>query len=391
VSRARIATRRLADLAYRFPALAILGPRQIGKSTIARLAFEGWARLDLEDPRDYSRLAADPRFVLEQHERLVIDEAQRMPELFPALRVHLDEDSRRRVVLLGSASPALSRNLSESLTGRIALFELGPVSFLENDKLEKLWLLGGFPRLHWARPLPEPETFFASYLATALEQDLPQLGLRYPAPRLHALLTMIASAQGGICNLSELGGSLGVSYHHVASLLDALEGVFLVRRLRPYFANVGKRLVKAPKLYVRDTGLLHMLLGIRYERRALLAHAKAGPSFETFCIEQLTSLARMSDPASEIFYWRTHAGAEVDLLLRLRGELIPIEIKLGRSMPEVRGLVQCISDLKLKRGFVLGMSNEPVAIAPNIQMMGLHDLAKALRILPKLPRSPRKR
>ncbi|HEX2679029.1 MAG TPA: DUF4143 domain-containing protein, partial [Polyangiales bacterium] len=166
---------------------------------------------------------------------------------------------------------------------------------------------------------------------------------------------------------------------------------FLVRRLRPYFANVGKRLVKAPKLYVRDTGLLHMLLGIRYERRALLAHAKAGPSFETFCIEQLTSLARMSDPASEIFYWRTHAGAEVDLLLRLRGELIPIEIKLGRSMPEVRGLVQCISDLKLKRGFVLGMSNEPVAIAPNIQMMGLHDLAKALRILPKLPRSPRKR
>jgi predicted AAA+ superfamily ATPase len=388
MARARLAAARLASLARRFPAVGILGPRQIGKSTIARLAFPDWARLDLEDPRDETRLRADPRFVLEQHLQVVIDEAQRMPELFPVLRVHLDENPRRRVVLLGSASPVLARGLSESLTGRIALFELGPVSLLEHDA-DKLWLLGGFPRLHWARPRPDPETFFASYLTTALEQDLPLLGLRFPASRLRALLTMIASAQGGLCNLSELGGSLGVSYHHVSDLVDALEGVFLVRRLRPYFVNVGKRLVKAPKLYVRDTGLLHSLLGLRFDRRALLAHAKAGPSFETFCIEQILSLARMADPASEAFFWRTHAGAEVDLLLRLRGEIVPIEIKLGRVIPDLRGLRACMSDLGLSRAFVLSSTPEPVALERNVRMLNLATLAKELRIVPAHPRQSR--
>jgi hypothetical protein len=381
MAHARIAAARLSDLARRFPAVGILGPRQIGKSTIARLAFPGWTWLDLEDPRDEARLRADPRFVLEQHARIVIDEAQRMPELFPVLRVHLDEDLKRRVVVLGSASPALARGLSESLTGRIALFELGPVSFLEHDA-DKLWLLGGWPRLHWTRPRPDPDTFFASYLTTALEQDLPQLGLRFPASRLRRLLTMVASAQGGLCNLSELGGSLGVSYHHIADLLDALEGLFLVRRLRPYFASVGKRLVKAPKVYVRDTGLLHALLGIRFERRALLSHAKAGPSYETFCIEHILALARLVDPGSEGFFWRTHAGAEVDLLLRLRGKLIPIEIKLGRSIPDVRGLLGCMADLGLSRGFVVGGSAEPLLVKPNVRMVNLATLARELRLVP---------
>lgn len=384
---ARIAVPRLAALAERFPALGIFGPRQVGKSTAAKLAFPGWQRLDLEDPRDEARLRSDPRFVLEQHTRWVIDEVQRMPELFPVLRVHLDEDPRRRVVLLGSAAPALAKGMSESLTGRIALFELGPVSFLEHDA-DKLWLSGGFPRTHWSRPRPELETFFASYLATTLEQDLPLLGFRYPAARLRTLLTMVASIQGGVCNLSALGGSLGVSYHHVADLLDALEGVFLVRRLRPYFANIGKRLVKAPKLYVRDTGLLHLLLGIPFQRGALLSHAKVGASFETFCIEQIVSLARLTDPTCEAFFWRTHAGAEVDLLLRLRGELVPIEVKLGRSLPDTRGLQQCMEDLNLKRGFVVGMTQPPLTLAPRVQMLDLATLAKTLKLLPKAA-SPR--
>lgn len=377
----RIAASRLSALARRFPAVGILGPRQIGKSTIARLAFPGWPRLDLEDPRDEQRLRGDPRFVLEQYKNVIIDEAQRMPELFPALRVHLDEDPKRRVVLLGSASPTLAKGLSESLTGRIALFELGSVSFLEHDA-NRLWVLGGWPRLHWTRPRPDPETFFASYLTTALEQDLPQLGLRYPAPRLRTLLTMLASAQGGLCNLSELGASMGVSYHHVSDLIDALEGVFLVRRLRPYFANVGKRLVKSPKIYVRDTGLLHSLLGIRFERRVVLAHAKAGPSHETFCIEQLLTLSRLADPASEAFFWRTHGGAEVDLILRLRGKLVPIEIKLGRAIPDARGLLACMADLRLTSGFVVGTVPEPIDVARNVRMMTLPMLAKELKLVP---------
>ena len=364
-----------------FPALGILGPRQIGKSTLVRLTFPTWPRLDLEDPRDHDRLRRDPRFVLEQYRELIIDEAQRMPELFPALRVHLDEDPRRRVAVLGSASPSLVRGLSESLTGRIGLFELGPVSWLEHD-WQKVWLLGGFPRLAWGRPRPRPDVFFASYLATTLEQDLPQLGLRLPSQRLRALLTMVASAQGGIANLSELGSSLGVSYHTVADLLDALEGIFMVRRLRPYFANVGKRLVKAPKLYIRDTGLLHFLLGIRFEKRDLLSHAKAGPSFETFVIEQIVSLARLADPSTEAFFWRTHAGAEVDLLLRLRGQLVPIEIKLGRAIPDTRGLSMCMSDLGVRRGYVVSLTEETIRLQQGIEMLGLDALTRQLRILP---------
>lgn len=385
--RARIAVDGLVRLARGFPAVGILGPRQIGKSTLARLAFPGWPVLDLEDPRDDDRLRADPRFVLEQHRQLVIDEAQRFPGLFPVLRVHLDEDPRRRVVLLGSASPSLVRGLSESLTGRIALCELGPVSWLEHDA-DKVWLLGGFPRLHWGRPRPRPDVFYASYLTTALEQDLPQLGLRFPAPRLRTLLTMIASAQGGLCNLSELGSSMGISYHAVSDLLDALEGVFLVRLLRPYFANVGKRLVKAPKLYVRDTGLLHSLLGIPFAGRALLSHAKAGPSYETFVIEQLIALARAADPASEAFFWRTHGGAEVDLLLRLRGQLVPIEIKLGRATPATHGLRACMADLGLPAGYVVGRTPEPVALSPGVRMLDLDALSKELGLRPKRGRPP---
>jgi uncharacterized protein len=381
VLHARLVADRLVELSRRFPAVAILGPRQIGKSTLARLAFPDWPRLDLEDARDFDRMRADPRFVLEEHGRLVVDEAQRLPEIYPAARVFLDGNPRRRLVLLGSASPTLARGISESLTGRIAFFELGPVSHFEHDA-RALWLLGGFPRLHWGRPRPEPAAYFASYVRTALEQDLPQLGLSLPAPRLRTLLTMIAGAQGGIANRSEIGGSLGVSHHTVAALLDALEGIYLVRRLRPYFANVGKRLVKAPKLYVRDTGLLHALLGIAPRRSALLAHLKAGASFETFCIEQILSLAAAFDPSSEGFFWRTHAGAEVDLLLRLRGEIVPIEVKLGTGPPELRGLCACMADLSAPRGFVVAPVASPVMLRRGIEMLGLDALVRALRLVP---------
>ncbi len=387
MNRARLATARLIELSRRFPATAILGPRQIGKSTLARLAFPRWPMLDLEDPRDYDRLRADPLFVLEQHRRLVLDEAQRLPDLFSIARVFLDADPRRRLVLLGSAAPALTRGLSESLTGRIAFLELGPVSPLEHDA-EKLWLLGGYPRVHWARPRPEPAAFYASYLRTSLEQDLPQLGLGFAAPRLRVLLTMIAGSQGGIVNLSEIAGSLGVSHHTVSSMIDALEGIYLVRRLRPYFANVGKRLVKAPKLYVRDPGLLHWLLGIPPRRTALLSHVKAGASYETFCIEQILSLAGVADAGSEAFFWRTHAGAEVDLLLRLRGEIVPIEIKLGTRPPDLRGVTACMTDLALRRAFVVAPVGEPVVLRPRIRMLGLGALLSELRLAPGR-RSPR--
>ena len=353
----RIAATRLRRLVRQFPAVAIQGARQVGKSTLARVALPDYTFLDLEDAGDFARLAADIPFVLGQYRRLVIDEAQRLPALFPALRSFLDLHPRHKVVLLGSASPTLVGRISESLTGRIGFLDLAGLSILEGDA-ERLWLQGGFPRLHWGRPRAKPTEWYAGYLRTSLEQDIPQLGFRVSSLRMRNLLTMIAHGQGGICNLSELGGSLGLNYHSVAHLLDIFEGVFLVRRLQPYFANLRKRMVKSPKLYVRDTGLLHHLLGAGFTRQALLAHPKAGASFETFCIEQIILHARLADPAAEAFFYRTHGGVEVDCLLRLRGRLIPIEIKLGTSPPDSRGLLTCMAYLGLSRGYVVNLSRQ---------------------------------
>jgi predicted AAA+ superfamily ATPase len=377
----RIATQRVTALLRRSPALAILGARQSGKSTLARLAFPDFAYIDLERPVDLTRVAQDPEFLLSQSPRLVIDEAQRLPELFPVLRSHLDRQPRYRVVLLGSASPGLVGRISESLTGRIALFELGGISIFEHDA-EALWIRGGFPRLHWTRPRARPEDWYPAYARTTLERDIPQLGVRIASGRLRTLLTMIAHSQGGVCNLSELGGSLGINYHSVAHILDIFEGTFLVRRLPPYAANVRKRLVKSPKLYVRDTGLLHSLLGLTHRKRAVLSHPKAGPSFETFCIEQILLHAQLHDPAAQGFFYRTHTGQEVDLLLQVRGKLLPIEIKLGVAVPDLHGLQTCMTDLGLAQGYVVNLTSQPVDIRRGIWMGGLRHLLARLDLGP---------
>jgi hypothetical protein len=382
----RIATKRVRGLLRRSPALAILGARQSGKSTLARLAFPDFAYIDLERPVDLDRASQDPEFLLSQSPRLVLDEAQRLPELFPVLRGHIDRHPRGRVVLVGSASPGLVGSISESLTGRVAFFELGAISTFEHD-VEALWIRGGFPRLHWTRPRARPEDWYPAYTRTTLERDIPQLGFRIASNRLRTLLTMIAHSQGSVCNLSELGGSLGINYHSVAHILDIFEGIFLVRRLPPYAANVRKRLVKSPKLYVRDTGLLHSLLGIEHIKRAVLSHPKAGASFETFCIEQLLLHAQLRDPAAQGFFYRTHTGQEVDLLLQVRGSLLPIEIKLGLIQPDLRGLQTCMSDLGLTQGYIVNLSSQPTDIRRGVWMGGLHHLLEHLDLAPSSRRS----
>ena len=371
----------MVGLLRRFPALAILGARQIGKSTLARLAFPEFACVDLENPLDFARVAQDPQFLLSQHRRLVIDEAQRLPEVFPVLRSFLDADPRRRVVLLGSASPGLLTRISESLTGRVAVFELAGLSVFEHDA-ERLWIRGAFPRVHWSRPRVRPAEWYPAYLRTTLEQDIPQLGFRISSMRLRNLLTMLAHSQGGVCNLSEIGGSLGINYHSVAHILDIFEGVFLIRRLPPYAANIRKRLVKSPKVYVRDTGLLHSLLGIPFSKPALLAHPKAGASFESFCVEQILLHAQLHDPAAQGFFYRTHSGQEVDVLLRVRGALVPIEIKLGTAVPDLRPLETCMRDLDLPLGYVVNLAAEPVQVRRNVWMGGLRHLLERLRLAP---------
>ncbi len=377
----RIATDRLRAIGKRSPATVVLGARQVGKSTLARLAFPDHAFFDLEDPRDEARFAADPLFALSQQDRTVIDEAQRLPALFPILRSHLDGSARRRVVLLGSASPSLVRSISESLTGRAVFFDLGGISCLEEEP-DRLWRLGGFPRLHWTRPRARPEEWYPSYLRTTLERDIPQLGLSLPAARARALLTLVANGQGSTLNLSELGGPLGVSYHTVAAALDVLEGVFLVRRLQPFAANIGKRLVKSPKVYVRDTGILHSLLGMGWTRAALLAHPKVGASWETFCIEQLVSHARLVDPASEAFFFRTQTGVEVDLLLRLRGELVAFEVKLGLTVRDTRPMKSAMADLGIRRGYQVNAGEQFVPLEKGVWVGGLRQVIEALRMRP---------
>lgn len=378
----RIAAARLAMLLRQFPAVALLGARQVGKSTLARAALQDYHYLDLEDPRDAALVERDVAFVLEQHPRLIIDEAQRFPPLFPALRSHLDRNTKRRVVVLGSAAPGLLSRVSESLAGRVGVLELDGISVLEHEP-DTLWQRGGFPRVHWSRPRARPEDWYPAYLRTTLEQDIPQLGFRIASSRLRNLLTMVAHSQGNLCNLSELGGALGVSYHSVAHILDIFEGIFLVRRLAPYFANIGKRLVKSPKLYVRDTGVLHSLLGMGFTPSELLRHPKVGASFETFVIEQIVSHAKLVDESAEAFFFRTSTGVEVDLLLRLRGKLVPIEIKLGVTPPDTKSLEVCMADLGIERGWVVNRSEGSTDLGRGIRMSGLEALLDALALVPR--------
>jgi predicted AAA+ superfamily ATPase len=380
--RTRLAAPRLRSLLRQFPAVAVLGPRQIGKSTLAVAALRGFTRFDLEDPADYAQVARDPAFLLAQHPRLILDEAQRLPELFPVLRSFLDAHPRHRVVLLGSASPFFLRRVSESLAGRVGLFELGGISAFEDDP-ERLWLAGGFPRVHWSRPRARPADWYPAYLRTCLEADIPRLDVRVSPVRLRNLLTMIAHGQGGVCNLSELGRSLGLDYHSVAHLIDVFEAVFLVRRLQPWFANLGKRLVKSPKLYVRDTGLLHSLLGIPHTRAAASSHPKVGASFETFCIEQLVLHASLRDPGAQPYFFRTHTGLEVDLLLKLGRRLVPIEIKLGAAPPDLRNLEGCMELLGLSHGYVVHAGAGCRVLTPRIRSCGLREALAELGLQPK--------
>jgi predicted AAA+ superfamily ATPase len=373
----RIARARLDSLLRQFPIVTLLGLRQVGKSTFLRWALPGFDAFDLEDPTTLFRLEADGSLILEQSRKIIIDEAQRLPALFPLLRSHVDRHPGCKIVLSGSASPQLIKRISESLSGRTGFLELGGISILEADQ-EGLWIKGAFPRLHWSRPRASSEEWLPAFLRTYLEQDIPQLGIRISSLKMMRLLTMLAHSQGSISDLSQLGGSLGIDYHSTSHILDIFEGTFLVRRLAPFYANLGKRLVKSPKLYIRDTGMLHHLLGIPFKKKALLSHPKIGASFETFCIEQIINLARLEDPASEAHFFRTQTGVEVDLLLKLRGELIPIEIKLSLAGQSLQSLERAMGFLGLKRGFIIHLNEGFVEVRRGIYAGSLAGVAARL-------------
>lgn len=371
----RSQAKRLAELLRSFPAVLISGPRQCGKSTLVRTLYPGWRHLDLERPADFDALSADIEgFFRANPRRVAIDEAQRLPGLFPALRHLIDRSpGKGRFILLGSASPALVRSVSESLAGRIGLLELAPFSAAEladTRHREGRWFWGGFPPVHGLRGARARGSWLDSYVSTFLERDLPALGIRLAPQRLRQLWTMLTHVHGNVLNVSDLARSLTVSHHTVADHLDVLEGAFMIRRLPPYFANVQKRLTKAPKLYVRDSGLLHFLAGVR-EPRELAGSPLRGRSFEGLAIEELAALAAERAVRPELFYWRTHAGGEVDLIIREGLRVVPIEIKLSSAVDRhgVSGLRQCMSDLGLTEGYVVSNTSEPHSIGEHIRVV----------------------
>lgn len=338
---ARIAIQRLRYLAEQFPAVLILGARQVGKTTLARSAFEPFPYCDLEDPSLQALFIEDARFQLEARAKptLILDEAQQVPAVFAALRGIIDQHRGQmgRFILLGSAQPTLVKQVSESLAGRVGILELSALTATEvhcqtTDDYQRLWLTGGFPdALQAARRGGSFRDWWEGYLRTYVERDLPSMGISAEPLLLRRLLTMLAHQQGGMLNYEQLAGSLGVSAKTVQRYVDILEQSFLLRRLPPYFRNVGKRLVKAPKVYLRDTGLLHHLLNID-SLEALNNHPIRGASWETFVIEDLLRREAIQYPYSQAYFWRTSNGAEVDLLLERGDERHLVEVKTARAL-----------------------------------------------------------
>ena len=363
----------------RSPVTVLTGPRQVGKSTLARVVADDWdgavTRFDLEDPRHAARLA-EPMLALEDFTGLVIiDEAQHSPALFPVLRVLADRAPRAATFLvLGSASPDLVGLASESLAGRVELVELGGlrVSNVGTDKIDRLWLHGGLPRSFIASAT-DSWIWRQNYVATFLERDLPRIGIRIPAAQLRRFWTMLAHYHGQTWNGSELARALGVSHPTVRKYLDALTDALVVRQLQPWYANVGKRVVRSPKVYVRDSGLLHTLLGLQ-TRDELLNHPKVGASWEGFVIEQAAILLG----ATPIYFWGTQGGAEIDLYFEQGGRRIGIEVKRAdapRMTPSIRN---AINDLHLDRVYIVAPGPDRYPIAENVDVISPSRLAQCL-------------
>ncbi|MFM7751007.1 MAG: ATP-binding protein [Opitutaceae bacterium] len=323
---APLINRRLA----KFPAVTLVGPRQCGKTTLARTFTTRY--FNLEAPEDRTRLDAQWAEVMATEGPVVFDEAQLWPELFARLRGEIDEHRRRngRFILLGSIAPALMRNVGESLAGRMAVLELAPFTLGEVDDLDRLWRCGGFPDGGILGDHDSYPVWQENYVRTMTERDLPAWGLPAKPQATQRLLRMAAAEQGAILNLSKLGQSLGLSYHTVDSYLDHLEGAFLVRRLPPFHANLRKRLVKAPRLYWRDSGVLHSLLRFS-PADDLFAQSWVGASWEGFVIEQILAAHSNRGHSIEASYFRTHDGYEADLVLEDGRRREIIEIKLTSS------------------------------------------------------------
>lgn len=356
----------------RAPVALLTGPRQAGKTSLARRAFNVPAShyFDLEDPRDQARLA-DPMLALENLDGLiVIDEAQRAPGLFPALRVLVDADRRAgRFLLLGSASPELVGLGAESLAGRIALVELAGLSLADvgPGALDRLWLRGGLPPAFAASADEAASQWLGDYVATFLERDLALLGVRTPATTMRRFWTMLAHRHSGLWSGAEMARSLGVSEPTARRHLDALTDALVVRQLQPWLANIGKRQVRSPKVYLRDSGALHRLLGID-SMVGLLSHPVVGASWEGLVVEHVAS---WGEP---VYFWRTQAGAEIDVVVDMAGELWGVEIKRTDSPTVTPSMRHALEDLGLARIIVAHAGAHRFPLAERIEAVPVREL-----------------
>lgn len=365
-----------------FPVVALLGPRQVGKTTLARRLLAEWEgpseRFDLEDPVDLRRLE-DPGLALRPLRGLVVlDEVQRRPDLFPLLRVLADRDGiPARFLLLGSASPLLLQSTSETLAGRVAFHDLGglvpeEVGF---DRLDALWLRGGFPRSFLAGSDGASFEWREQFVRTFLERDLPQLGIGVAATTMRRFWTMLAHYHGQVWNGSELARAFGVSDKTVRRYLDHLEATFVVRTLQPWHENVGKRQVRSPKVFLSDSGLLHTLLGLR-SRAELDGHPKVGASWEGFALRVVTD--HLGVRPESCFFWATHGGAEVDLLVLRDNERLGFEFKRSEAPGLTRSMRVARDDLRLDRLDVVHAGDRSWPLADGVRALALRRLAEDL-------------
>ena len=387
----RLAEARISDLLTRFPAVAVLGPRQVGKTTLARRLVEefgaGAVYLDLELPSHRAKLSDPEHYFSSQEDRLVVlDEIQRVPGLFEVLRGVIDERRRQgrraqQFLLLGSASIDLLQQSSETLAGRIAYSELTPllveeVAAKKRGDRDRLWLRGGFPDSFLATNEAASVEWREEFIGTYLERDIPLLGPRIPAETLRRFWTMLAHEQGTLLNAASVAGAIGVSGQTVGRYLDLMVDLLLVRRLPPWSKNAGKRLVRSPKVYVRDSGLVHALLGLR-DLDAVLGHPVTGGSWEGFVIENL--LAAAPSGTSACFY-RTAVGAEIDLVLDLPPkERWAIEIKRSSAPVLSKGFYLGCDDIKATRRMVVHAGEETLGLGDGVEAVSFPDALAALR------------
>lgn len=364
----------------RNPAVALVGPRQVGKTTLARALAAaqppGQAHwFDLEDPTDAARLAS-PMLALQGLRGLVvIDEIQHAPGLFKPLRVLADRPGMpARFLLLGSASPALLRQSGESLAGRIEVVEAGGFTLQDTGPAEQaaLWWRGGFPRSTLAATSADSRAWRREFIRTVVERDLPQLGFNAPAPAIYRFWAMLAHCHGQVWNAAEPARSLGISESTVRRYLEWLTQAYFIRQLQPWHANLGKRQVKAPKLYFRDTGLLHELLGLE-DMQALERHPRLGASWEGFALEQVLRIAQ----PDEAYFWATHAGAELDLLLFKAGRRVGVEFKRSDAPALTPSMRIALADLALDVLYVVYPGHLRFALADRVEAVPLQALLPA--------------